>query len=140
MKQHVLLNGLLSILMVAVPSALLALMLVRPWNGNLALRDFWLAFVAIHGPGLLVLGVFVSLYSLRPRTNLAWMIGFAGCVFLNVVLWGGMALTSPLPPPNAWEHYTDLTGVLAVAAIPSVAISAVAGTFFNRLQIRGQLK
>jgi hypothetical protein len=135
LKQHVLLNGFLSVLMVSIPSALLALMLVRPWNGNLALLDFGLAFVASHGPGLLVLGVFVSLYSLQPRTKWAWMIGFAGCAFLNVVLWGGMAFTSRLPPSNAWEHYTDLSGVLAIAAIPSVAISAIAGAFFNRLQM-----
>jgi hypothetical protein len=134
LKQHALLCGLLSILMVSVPSALLLLALIRPWNGKLAASEFWSAFGLSHGPGLLVLGVFVSVYSLRPHTKWAWMIGFVGCAFLNVVLWAGLALTSPPPPANAWGQYMDLTGMLAIAAVPSVAISAIAGILFGRLQ------
>lgn len=128
MKPHPILRGLLGIMMVCVPSAILLATLVQPWNGIPGIADFFLLFGVSHGPGLLALGVFVWFFSLKRRPGWAWAAGFAGCAALNVALWGMVALLSA--PPHS---YFDLTGVLAIAAIPSVAVSAIAGVCFGRL-------
>ncbi|WP_137929408.1 hypothetical protein [Mesorhizobium comanense] len=130
LKPHTILRGLLGMTMVCVPSAILLAVLVQPWKGGIS--DFLLFFGVSHGPGLLVLGVFAWVFSLKPRAGWAWAAGFAGCAALNVALWSAVAFLSA-PPPDARHSYFDLRGVLAMAAIPSVAVSAIAGVLFGRL-------
>lgn len=132
LKPHPILLGLLGIVMVCVPSAILLAALVQPWKGIPDVPDFLLLFGVSHGPGLLFLGVFVWLFSLKRRAGWAWAAGFAGCAALNVAFWGIFAFLSK-PPPDASGSYFDLTGVLAIAAIPSVAVSVIAGFVFGRL-------
>lgn len=121
--------------MVAIPSFLLLLVLIRPWNGKISLSFFGQAFAGTHCLGLFILGLVVSLYSSRPRTKRFWLPLFVGCAFLNIILWGALALIPSPRTPDMWEHYTNLSGVLVIAAVPSVAISAIAGVLFNRLQM-----